>query len=563
VNNIDPYTTPNEAGGVDFVWNVSTWNPYAVMLMRTRVVPPSSAPEQLEVSDARGLERLSDFASLPVLEPGRRYRQQSSYDRSTDDTSFPLSGHGNRDFNNFLCKSADAQLAIDQFAPFHFDEGECEEDYVHGAVLARFEGPGRLVRTWIGMASLLFGPADEEVLRIYVDDEPEPLIEERLADVLDGSAGEIFAPPFGAGSPRRMAWYYPLAFQKKLIVAIDKLGAFDEYFYHCDVVHEDAAFGEPATPAQRARAFAQLAATYHPSGTVYELAPRAAVELAADEVETIELEGPATIAELELRVTESELAALANVRVAVHWDSAAAPAIDLPLGELFASGGIPPETSSLPLTSFAELDTRFLVLKLPMPFESRARFVLHNEGSASAHFELAMRGRRGVPVHGENGSALGKLHVLRSTTAAPTDAPEHESFDIEGRGRLAGLCIAVEGEPDPEGGLQTDGLNLLEGDIRIWTDGELALDGTGTEEYADDVFYFTDAPHSTPFVQAWGVINDPNVQPTGEASLCRWHVLGTELDFEERLRASFERGGAGNPEIALRHHTVAYVYLAD
>jgi hypothetical protein len=413
------------------------------------------------------------------------------------------------------------------------------------------------------MASLLFGPADEEVLRIYVDDEPEPLIEERLADVLDGSAGEIFAPPFGAGSSRRMAWYYPLAFQKKLIVAIDKLGEFDEYFYHCDVVHEEAAFDEPATPAQRTRAFAQLAATYHPSGSVDALAPREAIELAADAVRTIELEGPATIAELELYGTESELAQLANVHLAVHWDSAAEPAIDVSLLELFAAGGVPPETSSLPLTSFAELDTRVMVLKLPMPFESRARFVLRNQGSSSVGFELGMRGRRGVPLHGANGSVLGKLHVVRSRTSAPTQNTEHVSFELEGRGRLAGLCIALEGTPDPEGGLQTDGLNLLEGDIRVWTDGALALDGTGTEEYADDVFYFTDAPHATPFVQAWGVINDPNVSATGHASLCRWHVLGTELDFEDSLRASFERGGAGNPDIALRHQTIAYVYLAE
>jgi hypothetical protein len=564
VNIIDRYTEPNDVGGVDFVWNVSTWNPYGVTLMRTRVVPPASDTSYGELSDARGLERMGDFASLPVLEPGSRYRQQSSKDRGTGDTSFPLSGGGNRDFNNFLCKSPDTQMAPDQFAPFKFDEATCEEDYVRGAVLARFEGPGRLVRTWIGMASLLFGPADEEVLRIYVDDQPEPLIEERLADVLDGSAGEVFAPPFGAGSPRRMSWYYPLAFEKKLVVAIDNLGEFDEYFYHCDVVHDGAAVTEPATRSQRARAFAQLAATYHPSGTLQALVPHHPIEIAAGATGEIELEGPATIGELELRVLESDLAALANVTLRVHWDGAATAAIDLPLIDLFAVGGVPPETSSLPLTSFAELDTRFMVLKLPMPFASSARFALHNQGSAAARFELAMYGTDALPAHDPDASDdIGKLHVIRSSTEAPTALTEHESFDLEGRGRLAGLCIAVEGAPDPEGGLQSDGLNLLEGDIRIWTDGALALDGTGTEEYADDVFYFTDAPHATPFVQAWGVINDPNVSATGHASLCRWHVLGTELDFEESLRASFERGGAGNPEIALRHRTVAYVYLAD
>jgi hypothetical protein len=42
VNIIDPYTTPNAAGGFDMIWNVSTWNPYAVVLMKSAINPPVS-----------------------------------------------------------------------------------------------------------------------------------------------------------------------------------------------------------------------------------------------------------------------------------------------------------------------------------------------------------------------------------------------------------------------------------------------------------------------------------------------------------------------------------------
>jgi len=38
-NIIDAWTTPRANGAVDIYWNVSTWNPYQVMLMRTRVTP--------------------------------------------------------------------------------------------------------------------------------------------------------------------------------------------------------------------------------------------------------------------------------------------------------------------------------------------------------------------------------------------------------------------------------------------------------------------------------------------------------------------------------------------
>jgi hypothetical protein len=38
-NVIDAYTRPDGAGGVDVYWNVSVWNPYAVLLVRTNIRP--------------------------------------------------------------------------------------------------------------------------------------------------------------------------------------------------------------------------------------------------------------------------------------------------------------------------------------------------------------------------------------------------------------------------------------------------------------------------------------------------------------------------------------------
>ena len=38
-NLIDAYTGPDGEGAVELVWNVSTWNPYGVLFLRTRVAP--------------------------------------------------------------------------------------------------------------------------------------------------------------------------------------------------------------------------------------------------------------------------------------------------------------------------------------------------------------------------------------------------------------------------------------------------------------------------------------------------------------------------------------------
>ena len=72
------------------------------------------------IADASGASRrqvscVIDYAGVTW---SGRYVQQSSRDSGTDDNSFPLSGNGNRDFNNFLCASADAKMSADQIASY-------------------------------------------------------------------------------------------------------------------------------------------------------------------------------------------------------------------------------------------------------------------------------------------------------------------------------------------------------------------------------------------------------------------------------------------------------------
>jgi hypothetical protein len=38
-NVVDAWTRPDGAGGVELYWNVSIWNPYAVLLVRTTLRP--------------------------------------------------------------------------------------------------------------------------------------------------------------------------------------------------------------------------------------------------------------------------------------------------------------------------------------------------------------------------------------------------------------------------------------------------------------------------------------------------------------------------------------------
>jgi Protein of unknown function (DUF2961) len=379
-----------------------------------------------------------------------------------------------------------------------------------------------------------------------------------LAEALDGRAGEIFAPPFGAGSASRLAWYYPVSFRQKLIVAVDRIADYEAVYYHCDVVSDDPS-SDPLPRArlpEREAAQQQLASVFRPAGTLPLLEEPAVIALSSGSVRELHVLGPATIHELKVRVKESAVASLAQVRTRVVWDGDTEPAIDVSLADLLG-GSVPPDNSSLALTGLVELDDRVLALKLPMPFRAGATLSFENLGEAGVSFELRLAGERTVPS-----AKFGHLHVTRTETVGPIDAAYRVAVSATGRGRLVGLCNEVQGHADPNAGVQYDQLNLLEGDVRGVVDGKLALNGTGSEETADDVFYFLDSPYANPFAQTWGIQND-RMRPPGRASFCSWNVLGRELDFQKSLELTFELGGAGNPGIVERHKSVSYLYLAE
>jgi hypothetical protein len=99
----------------------------------------------------------------------------------------------------------------------------------------------------------------------------------------------------------------------------------------------------------------------------------------------------------------------------------------------------------------------------------------------------------------------------------------------------------------------------LEGDVRAMVDGKRALDGTGTEDYPDNSFYFRDTPKATPFAQNWNLVDSASSAPPGGVSFCRWQVLGNEVDFQSELRLTREIG-IGDPSIVLLNRTIAFLY---
>ena len=521
---------------------------------------PNQTAFASETSDAQTLNLLADWSKLPVLASGR-FQQQSSHDRgknsASEATLFPAVAHGNRDMDNFICKSADADLGAGTVLAYQFDAAKCPEAYLHGVLLARFEGSGRMNRFWMTLNSLFTpgGTLGAEMLRIYVDDNPRALIQVPLAQLLTGAAGEIFTMPFGATSPSFIAWHYPIVFSSKLAIVLDHLNS--DYWYQADAVL-DAQAQHRVAPRQRLSqrdAAHSLLVSGSPLPAAASSLHAEQLTLAAGDQRAVPLSGPATIEELRLRVPKDKLATLAGVRISASWDGAAQPAIDLPLLDLLASSHALVANDSLALAASLDGVTQVIALRLPMPFQTSAAWTITNGSGAGVDFKLEWFGEKSVPS-----AAFGHLTVQDSDVALPASQVEQSVAQASGRGRFVGVCADLGGHPDQALGSIMGNLDLLQGDFRATVDGQRAIDSTGTEDYADSAFYFRDSPQSSPFAQNWGRIDDASAQPPGQVSFCRWQVLGNEADFQQDFNLLHEIAPF-DPSIVERHHSVAFLYL--
>jgi hypothetical protein len=250
-----------------------------------------------EPADMASLVALSAWTDLPTLRSGK-YVQVTSTDRET--MVFPTMPPGHHDFNNYDCRGQESVVpGGGDTGPLFIDSPACPEDYVKGLVAARFEGSGHLVRFWAtGLDSARLSVSDA-ILRLYVDDQPEPCIEVKIGDAKTPPASlDIFAFPFGANTSNNLAWYYPVAFSKKLVISIDNVPNNLTWYQASVVLDEMPTVHERATAKLPARDMAKavLNSVASPVPHAIPLAAETAFSLPSNTTVTVvTLSGPATV----------------------------------------------------------------------------------------------------------------------------------------------------------------------------------------------------------------------------------------------------------------------------
>lgn len=404
------------------------------------VLAASLAAAQAVTLD-RLLEEMNDRASLARLaDPAYICGQFSSYDRSAEgpgeDTWF-----ANADSGHFL----------------RVENRSGRDEYV----MMDAAGPGAVVRIW--------SANPKGTLRVYVDDQPLPVIEGSMSTLLD--AGGLAPAPLAGVRSRGYNLYLPIPYARHCVITSDEPG----FYYHINYrTYEQGTVVrsfESQTPVTSARAILDAARRLADSSWVEE--PLSTVRAMLEPGGIFEHALPAHMGamdRLSLQIGEPQdwERALRSLVLEIEFDGQTT--VWAPVGDFFGSGiGLHGLTDRMRSVH----DSGRLICAWVMPYRRAAVVRLRNLGPESLSCTL---GVRTVPWTWDERSMHfhATWHEQREIATRPKK--DWNYVTIDGQGVFAGDALTVTNPVEQWWG---------EGDEKIYVDGEAFPShfGTGTEDY--------------------------------------------------------------------------------
>lgn len=265
---------------------------------------------------------------------------------------------------------------------------------------------------------------------------------------------------------------------------------------------------------------------------------------------------------------------LETTEIRAYWDGEEEPSVQAPLGAFFcAPFDTAREFVSAPIV-LAPLDGRGFNMYFPMPFAQAARIELVNHSEEHRfriyfHIDYALYDR--THARAEAAAGLGRFHARYHAEDPMKPGEPYVLLDARGRGHYVGTVFFLdtgihgdrEGYMERLAELYPDSRYARfwwEGDDRIYVDGELALRGTGTEDYFGSAWSYAAAkPFTAP--QFGCVMNGYDPRDFGRWCLYRWH-LDQPVAFRESIRVTMEKGH-NNAFTMVPYHNVAYWYQTE
>ncbi|MFQ1021459.1 glycoside hydrolase family 172 protein [Tardisphaera saccharovorans] len=299
---------------------------------------------------------------------------------------------------------------------------------------------------------------------------------------------------------------------------------------------------------------------------------------AGKEVVLAEMEGPAVIRHMWMTLGIPKEDYTRRIVLRIYWDDFPEPSVEVPIGDFFGLGhGIRKNFVSLPL-QMAPQDGKGFNSYWPMPFRSRARVEVENQGEQGyAHyFYIDYERYRSVDdlkgmayFHAQwrrEADTAGWAYTERlSRESTYSDPRAHRKQELEGEsyvvleakgdGAYVGAHLDVDcfhRNPDDWYG---------EGDDLVFIDGEErpSIHGTGTEDWCN-CGYSPTQEYNSPYN---GIILHSGTRGwpwKGKQTLYRYHVEDP-IRFRKSILVMVEHGHANG--LSNDYSSTAYYYLSE
>ncbi len=422
---------------------------------------PAQAPREVPL----GFDLLPAWDSLPYLHD-RPCLQASSWDRSG----------GNRDSGNFLRVEKDGEQ-----------------------VLMEARGPGCIHRIWctgILRPGIPATKSPECRWRFWIDGEKKPRLDLSVAELFGLAGRKPFVPPLartfrsgrGPWEGHASMCYVPIPFEKSIRITGRNLSFYQIDYHLYPPGTRIRSFSLPLEPREE-EALRRGAAMFARKGSPplpippsewRDFTPGGPLPLEPGGTFSTTLDGAGSIRGIRIGVEPVTPETLRGLVLEISWDGNPFPSVRVPLGDFFGTGPVPRPFRALP---FGRTAGGFYCW-FPMPFRSGAELKLRNDLPRKVRLSSFRIAWRPLPTLAPNAARFhGAYRQVK-------DIPGRRDFRVlqaRGRGKFLGCNLTMQSRPG------TEGIYFLEGDEKIYVDGEnwpSRYLGTGTEDYFNGAYFW-------------------------------------------------------------------------
>jgi len=465
-------------------------------------------------------EDLYRLENLPLLRPGVTCKMFSSYDRT---------GGNNDGFQGTYSK-------------LRVENGD--------SVIAEMEGAGCIQRIWfthsvINQHGLLDRKAEH--LRIYLDGSPIPAVDVPLKDLFSGQL-EPFPKPLVGSGIGGFYCYVPIAYQKgcKVVVEGTAVRFYQLTYSELPKATGVETFSMKMSP-ERKRTLAKAVKVWSSLGdfSAFEVADTQShsseIALSTGEKLSIPLPGGGhMIRAVFLEVEPPDRDKALGGQIAFTWDQAAAPAVQVPLEYFFGQAFSPQPYRSLLLGASEGQFYNFV----SMPYLQSASVEMTAQDPFKGVMTIITQ-----PAQLAAGD-FGYFHANYHEQLPTEDGRYYPLLNTSGAGHYLGVLLATEGKS----GAPT----WLEGDEVFTVDGQMAIHGTGTEDYFNCGWYAVNGRLNQPgALPAHGFPVYGKTEDFMRAVAYRWHVADP-VPYAKSIEAKIEHGPQNDISANYRSLTLFY-----